>query len=203
MPPHSSEQAALPPHSALHPPFGHLIVHVLLPVQSSVEPVSSVTVHVLPPPQSTVLFVPVESVHVLVPVQLDVQFEPQLPSQTDCPAQLLVHPVPHARSHVFFDWQLNVALSGGAVPVDPSVPPSAPAVVLAAVPPNAQVPPALQVHVAPLQSQSPVQLGPGMLAFSLLPQPALTPAPTPTNASETRTQEKVMRLDMSVPRPGW
>ena len=59
------------------------MVHELLPVQASVEPVSSVTVQLLPPPHVTVLFVPVESVHWLVPAQLDVQFEPQLPSQVD------------------------------------------------------------------------------------------------------------------------
>ena len=56
---------------------------MLLPVQLTVEPVSTVTVHVLPPPHDTLLFVPVERVQSLVPVQLEVQFEVQLPAQLD------------------------------------------------------------------------------------------------------------------------
>ena len=186
VPPHSIVQPALPWHSAVQPPFGHLIVQLLLPVHPIVEPVSSVTLHALPPPQLTVLLVPVDSVHVLVPVPRDVQFEPQLPSQFDWPEQLLVHPVPQVRSQVFLVWQLNVTPSGGATPPPP---PSAVAPVVA--PPKAHVPPALHVHVGPLQSQSPVQLGLGMLAPSLLPQPtAAMPPLMPSAPKETRSQDK-------------
>jgi hypothetical protein len=101
--PHSTVQPAEPVQSAVHPPFGHWIVHVLLPVQLTVEPVSTLTVHVLPPAQLTVLFVPASRSHVLVPAQLEVQFEPQVPSQVDWPAHCEVQPVPHERSQVFFD----------------------------------------------------------------------------------------------------
>jgi hypothetical protein len=41
-----------------------------------------------------------------VPAQLEVQFEPQLPPHTDCPSQLLVHPVPQVRLQAFFELQL-------------------------------------------------------------------------------------------------
>ena len=188
VPPHSIVQPALPWHSAVQPPFGQLIVQLLLPVHPIVEPVSSVTLHALPPPQLTVLLVPVDNVHVLVPVQLEVQFEPQLPTQFDWPAQLLVHPVPQVRLQVFFVWQSNVTLSGGAVPVPPS-PPSTVAPVVA--PPRVQTPPVLHVHVAPLQSQSPVQLGLGMLAPSLLPQPiAAMPVLMPSAPNETTSHER-------------
>jgi hypothetical protein len=67
-----------------------------------VEPVSSETMQLLPPPQVTVLFTPVTSWHVLVPVQVDEQLEAQLPAHCDCPLQVLVHPEPQVRSHVFF-----------------------------------------------------------------------------------------------------
>jgi len=60
----------LPLQSAVQPPFGQLMVHVLFPVQPTVDPVSTVTSQVLPPPQLTVLFMPVESVHLLVPSQV-------------------------------------------------------------------------------------------------------------------------------------
>ena len=76
---HSTEQPALPPHSAVQPPAGHLIVHVLLPSHVSVDPLPSVTAQSAPPEHVTVLLVPVCSVHLLVPAQLEVQPDPQLP----------------------------------------------------------------------------------------------------------------------------
>ena len=164
--PHVSEQPVLPLQSTVHPPFGHSTLHVLLPWQVSVDEVSSVTVHLLPPPHVTLLFVPVESLHSLVPLQVEVQFDSQLPSQVDCPAQLVVQPVPHVESHVFFDSHENVALSGGAAP--PSTPASPPAPL---APPNVQVPPCLQVHWAPVQTQSPVHEGLDTGALSSPPQP--------------------------------
>lgn len=59
-PPHVILQLAEPSHFAVQPPPGQPTSHVLLPVQSMVEPAPSVTLHVLPPAQSTVLFVPAE-----------------------------------------------------------------------------------------------------------------------------------------------
>ena len=59
-PPHTIVQPELPLQSPVQPPFGQLIVQVLLPVHATVEPVSTVTLHVLPPPQVTVLSVPVD-----------------------------------------------------------------------------------------------------------------------------------------------
>jgi hypothetical protein len=73
--PHTIEHDELPAHSAVHPPLGQVIVHVLLPEHETVDPVSTDTAHVLPPPQVTVLFVPVETVHSLVPSHVVVQFE--------------------------------------------------------------------------------------------------------------------------------
>lgn len=105
VPPQMTLQPALPPHSAVQPPSGHLIVHVLLPVHASVEPGPISTLQVLPPPQVTVLFVPVSSVHVLVPVQLEVQFDWQLPSHVDWPEQVFVQPSPQVRSQLPFASQ--------------------------------------------------------------------------------------------------
>jgi hypothetical protein len=194
VPPHSTVHPALPPHSAVHPPAGHLIVQVLLPVHARVEPAPSDAVQLLPPPQVTVLLVPVASWHVLVPVHVDVQFDPQLPSHVDWPAQLLVQPVPHERSQVFFVWQLNVALSGGALdepPSPPSVPPPSALAVPLALPPKEHLPPALQSQVSPEQMQSPVHDGLGIAAPSLLPQPAarLKPEPIATSAHAVITKD--------------
>ncbi len=81
--PHSTEHPELPVQSTVQPPFGHLIVQLLLPSHESVDPVSRVIEQSLPPPQVTWLFTPVTSVHSLVPSQVDVQFDPQAPSHTD------------------------------------------------------------------------------------------------------------------------
>lgn len=93
-----------------------------------------------------------------------------------------MQPVPHVRSHVFFVSQLNVALFGGAVPVAPSAPPSpAPASPDAiALPPNAHLPPALQVQVVPVHVQSPEHKAEvsGMAAPESLPHPSVTPTPS-------------------------
>ena len=104
--PQASVQPVLPLQSAVQPPFGQLMVQVLFPPQLTFEPVSTLTVHVLPPLQVTVLFWPVETVQLLVPSHENVQFAVQFPSHLDWPAQLVVHPVPHDASHVFFDSQL-------------------------------------------------------------------------------------------------
>jgi len=156
VPPHSTEQSVLPWQSTVQPPSGHLIAHLLLPVQVSVEPPPSEMLQSLPPPQVTVLFVPVVRLQVLVPLQVDVQFDWQLPEHVDCPAQSVVQPVPHVELHVFLVWQSNVTLFGGAAPpLEPVVPPSAPASPLVvpalplAAPPKEHVPPVLHVHVAP------------------------------------------------------
>jgi hypothetical protein len=96
----------LPWQSAVQPPFGQLMLQVLLPVQETVEPVSTVTVHLLPPPQVTLLFVPVESVHSLVPVQVDEHPSVHVPVQVDWPLQVVVQPLPHVVSQLFFDSHL-------------------------------------------------------------------------------------------------
>lgn len=190
VPPHSTVHAVLPPHSAVQPPLGHLMVQLLLPSQVTFEPVSSVTAQVLPPEHDTVLLVPVSSVHWLVPAQLDVQFEPHDPSHTDWPPHFEVQPVPQLRSHVFFDSQLNVALSGGGAAVPPS-PPSAPSALPLPDPPNTQLPPALHSQADPVQMQSPVQSGLAPLGSSL-PQPtepAERETPTTSAPSETASHD--------------
>jgi hypothetical protein len=148
--PHSIEHAVLPVQSTVQPPAGHLSAQVLLPWQLAVDPLPRVRLHVLPPPHVTVLFSPVSSVHSLVPLHVAVQFEVQLPTHSDWPLHVVVHPVPHVESHVFFDWQLYVTLSGST---PASAPPSEAEL---AADPKVQVPPVLQVHVLPVHSQSPV-----------------------------------------------
>ena len=54
---------AFPWQLVVQPLFGHVTLHVLLPVQSTIEPVSTVRSHVLLPSQVTLLFVPVDNVH--------------------------------------------------------------------------------------------------------------------------------------------
>ena len=83
VPPHSTVQSVLPEHSALQPPFGQRMTHVLLPPQATVEPVSTSTLQLLPPAHVTSLFTPVEMVHVLAPLQLEVQLAVQLPAHSD------------------------------------------------------------------------------------------------------------------------
>lgn len=103
--PHSTLQPELPVQSAVQPPFGHWIVHLLLPWHESVDPVSSVILQSLPPPHVTWLLVPVTMVQSLVPAQLDVQFDPQLPAQTDWPSHVFVQPEPQVRSQLFLESQ--------------------------------------------------------------------------------------------------
>jgi hypothetical protein len=76
---------------------------VLLPVQETVEPVSTVTLQVLPPPHVTVLLVPVDNVQLLVPSHVDEQFDVHVPVQVDLPAQVVVQPVPQRESHLLLD----------------------------------------------------------------------------------------------------
>ena len=82
-PPHTTVQPAEPAQSAVQPPLGHSIMHALLPVQATVDPVPTCTSHVLPPPQVTVLSAPVDSMQLLVPSHVLVQFDVQLPWQVD------------------------------------------------------------------------------------------------------------------------
>jgi hypothetical protein len=103
----------------------------------------------LPPPHVTVLLFPVWRVQPLVPVHVAVQFELQLPTHSDCPPHVVLQPVPHVELHVFFESQLYVTLFGA-----PASAPLSEAVLGAD--PKVQVPPALQVHVLPEHSQSPV-----------------------------------------------
>jgi len=158
------------------------MLHVLLPVHDTVEPVSTVTVHLLPPPHVTVLFVPVERLQVLVPSHVELQLEVQVPVHVDWPLHDVVHPVPHVESQEFFDWQLYVTLLGRAPPSP--APPSEP-------PPNVQLPPVLQVHVLPEQVQSPVQpADPATPGLSLLPQPADIATATASALSTPTTSEE-------------
>ena len=105
VPPHSMEQPALPAHSAVHPPCGHLMVHLLLPVHWSVEPTPRLTEQSLPPPHVTVLFVPVSMLQSLVPLHVAVQFDSHDELHVDWPSHVVVQPVPHAASHVPFASQ--------------------------------------------------------------------------------------------------
>jgi hypothetical protein len=155
-------------------------------------PAPTESLHVLPPPHVTLLFVPVERVHSLVPVHVDVQFDSHVPSHFDWPAQLVVQPVPHVESQVFFDLQSNVALFGGAAAPPSPVPPSPPAVVPEVAPPNVHVPPDLHSHTAPVHWQSPVQLACAAATPSSPPQPveaAPATAPTPARTQRTTTEE--------------
>jgi hypothetical protein len=95
-------------------------------------------------------------VHVLVPSHVDVQFEPQVPAHSDCPAHVLVQPVPHVRSQLFLESQWYVTLLGAA-PGAEATEPSTPA--FAGAPPRTQVPPLSHVHVLPEQLQLPEQAG--------------------------------------------
>jgi hypothetical protein len=46
--PQTTVQPAIPAHETVPPPFGHSIAHVLLPVQATVDPVSTNTWQSLP-----------------------------------------------------------------------------------------------------------------------------------------------------------
>jgi hypothetical protein len=205
VPPHSTLQDALPPHSAVHPPFGQRIAHALLPWQSTVEPVSRVSVQSLPPVQVTVLLVPVESVHSLVPAQLDVQLSVQVPSHTERPAHVAVQPVPHVRSQLFFASQRYVT-SFGRLPPLGAAPESSVAVSPASLAgtsgPNVQVPPASQLHVSPEQSQSPRHMA---LPTSLEAPQAVAPAsPTDTSPTDNHPAKRETFIrDLVVLSPEW
>jgi hypothetical protein len=168
LPPHTIVHPELPAQSPVQPPFGQLIVQLLLPVHATVEPVSTVTSHVLPPPHVTVLLVPVDTVQLLVPSQVVVQFELQLPTQVDWPSHVVVHPVPHVELHSFFESQLYVT-PFGALPASASTPPSPPSAVALIAPPKLHLPPALQVHVLPVHVQSPVHSAFEPTSTALLP----------------------------------
>ena len=149
-PPQKIEQSALPLQSMVQPPLGQSTMQALLPVQDTVDPVSTSTSHPLPPPQVTVLLVPVEMVQLLLPSHVLMQFETHVMAHVDWPAQLVVQPVPHEVVQSFFESQLEVTLFGG-LGAGRTIPPSA----LAVAPPKVHVPPALQVHVTSVQLQSP------------------------------------------------
>ncbi len=91
--------------SAVHPPFGQSIAHVLFPVHATVDPVSTSTLHVLPPPHVTVLSVPVETAQLLVPSQVVMQLDKQLPWHVDFQAHDVVQPVPQIELQVFLEEQ--------------------------------------------------------------------------------------------------
>lgn len=188
-------QVALPWQLVVQPPFGHVTLQVLLPVQLTVEPVSTSTSHLLPPSHETVLFVPVEIVHSLVPAQLEVQFDSHVPTQVDCPSQVVVQPTPHDALHVFFDWQSYETLFGGGAPLSGA--PSG-----AVPPPNVHVPPVLQVHVAPLHVQSPVQAA---AAGGSLPPQAVKRAMPSEIAVKLPTTNDVFEIeeDMCASPPMW
>jgi hypothetical protein len=102
---------------------------------------------------------------------------------------VVVQPVPHDESHVFFASQLVVTPFGGCV-----LPPSAPASPLLAGP-NVQVPPVLQEQVAPEHVQSPVHVAaPPVLEELLPPQPLADANVTIKAVSEPTTN--VDDLDM-------
>jgi hypothetical protein len=141
---HATLHVVAPEQLTVQPPAGQVTAHWLLPWHVTVVPEPTVSLQSLVPPHVTLLPVPASRVHVLPPAHVEVQLEPQLPPQLDCPAQLVVHPVPQLTLHSFFDSQLNVALLGGAWE-----PPSPP-------PPRVHAPPDVQVHVEPLQEHDPV-----------------------------------------------
>ena len=99
-------QSELPVQDAVHPPFGHRMSQRLLPPHETTVPEPTARSQWLPPLQLTLPFAPVASVQSLDPSHLVVQFSRQLPAHVDRPAQLVVHPVPQSRLHVFFDSQL-------------------------------------------------------------------------------------------------
>jgi hypothetical protein len=103
--PQVTVQLAAPVQSAVHPPLGQSIAHVLFPVHVTVDPVSTPTLHVLPPPHVTVLSIPVETVQLLVPSQVVVQLDRQLPSHVDLPAHDVVQPVPQVELQLSLEEQ--------------------------------------------------------------------------------------------------
>jgi hypothetical protein len=101
-----------------------------------------------------------------VPAHDQVQFDVQLPLQVDCPSHVVVQPVPHDASHVFFESHWYVAPFGGA---------AAPAAVASAPPseplgPKLHVPPALHEQVVPEHEHAPEQVR---------SEPAALPPPQP------------------------
>jgi hypothetical protein len=103
--PQATVQLEAPVQSAVQPPLGHSIAHILFPVHAMVDPLSTFTLHVLPPPHVTALSIPVETVQRLVPSQRVVQLERQLPSQVDLPEHAVVQPVPQIELQVFLEEQ--------------------------------------------------------------------------------------------------
>jgi hypothetical protein len=94
-----------PVQSAVQPPFGQSIEHVLFPPHPTVDPVSTLTLQLLPPPQVTMLLVPVETVQLLVPSHVVVQLDRQLPWHVDLPAHDVVQPVPQIALQLFLEEQ--------------------------------------------------------------------------------------------------
>ena len=103
--PQVTVQLAAPVQSAVHPPLGQSIAHVLFPVHPTVDPVSTFTLQLLPPPHVTVLSIPVETLQLLVPSHVVVQLDKHLPSQVDLPAHDVAQPVPQIELHVFLEEQ--------------------------------------------------------------------------------------------------
>lgn len=104
-PPHCTVQPDEPAQLAVQPPCGQSIMHVLWPVQSTLDPEPTVTWHVLPPPHVSVLFVPVVTVQLLVPSHVVLQFDAHVLWHVDCPSHVVVQPVPHEALQSFFELQ--------------------------------------------------------------------------------------------------
>lgn len=103
--PHATMHAAAPPHFEVHPPLGQLMVQVLLPVQSSVEPEPMSIVHALPPEHVTLESAPASSEQSLVPAHDATHPALQVPTHVDWPSHTVVQPEPQATLHVFCCWQ--------------------------------------------------------------------------------------------------
>lgn len=163
-------------------------MHLLLPVQLTVDPVSTSTLQPLLPSHVTLLFVPVVIVQSLPPAQFVVQFDSHVETHVDCPSHVVLQPVPHDALHVFFDVQSYETLFGGGAEVSGAPSGEVP-------PPNVQVPPVLHVHVVPLHVQSPVHAAD---AGGSLPPHALKIAMPSERAVKVPTTNDAFEIDDMV-----
>jgi hypothetical protein len=84
-PPHVMLHCAVPSQTAVQPPAGQSMLHVVSPVHVSVEPVPSATFASAPPDTVTLLSAPVLSEQLLEPEHVDTQFDWHVATQSDCP----------------------------------------------------------------------------------------------------------------------
>jgi hypothetical protein len=117
---------------------------------------------------------------VLPPAQDVTQPAPQLPEHDACPAHAVVQPVPQLTLHVFFDWQLKVALLGRPASAEPPSPCPAP---------RSHVPPDWQSHVVPVHEHAPVQA---------MSPPADCEAPEHAAKGRASTASNTKRLSIMV-----